>query len=429
MSHAYRIREIAVQAGLSERTVDRVLNKRGGVRASTVREVQQAITDLDRQRSQLRLGGRTFIVDVVIQAPERFSSAVRDALEAELPSLRPAAVRCRFHFRETCPTEALVAMLDRIRTRGSQGVILKAPDLPEIIAACSRLIRAGIPVVTLVTDLPGSERVAYIGMDNRAAGATAAYLMGQWLGEQPGNILVTLSRDFFRGEEEREMGFRSAMRSRYPNRHLIEIDNSDGLDESMRGLVLAALKTDPDINAVYSIGGGNMAIVEAFAATGRRYSVFIAHDLDQDNTRLLRGGRVSAVLHHDLNQDMRRACPHHHAGAQGATRSCTPMALEHPRHHAVQHARAGSLRALNCGGPPHRRLPAAQADRVAVGVGEHAHPRLGCDFARGAPLGCAGREQGCAGCVEILDVGVGHRTAGHLAWSQATSKPSTLYPT
>ena len=308
MGHPYRIREIAVQAGLSERTVDRVLNARGGVRASTAREVQQAIADLERQRSQLRLGGRTFIIDVVVQAPERFSSAVRDALEAELPSLRPAAVRSRFHFRETWPTEELVAALDRIRRRGSQGVILKAPDLPEIITACWRLVRAGIPVVTLVTDLPASQRVAYIGMDNRAAGATAAYLMGQWLGDRPGNVLVTLSRDFFRGEEEREMGFRSAMRSRYSNRHLVEIDNSDGLDETMRGLVLAALETDPDINAVYSIGGGNMAIVEAFASTGRTYSVFLAHDLDQDNTRLLRSGRISAVLHHDLNQDMRKAC-------------------------------------------------------------------------------------------------------------------------
>jgi LacI family transcriptional regulator, galactose operon repressor len=308
VGHPYRIREIAMQAGLSERTVDRVLNDRGGVRASTVREVQQAITDLDRQRSQLRLGSRTFIVDVVMQAPERFSSAVRDALEAELPSLRPAAVRCRFHFRETCPAEELVAMLDRIRMRGSQGVILKAPDLPEIITACWRLTRAGIPVVTLVTDLPGSQRLAYVGMDNRAAGATAAYLMGHWLGDRPGNVLVTLSRDFFRGEEEREMGFRSAMRSRYPNRRLVEIDNSDGLDETMRGLVLAALETDPDINAVYSIGGGNMAIVEAFASIGRTYAVFVAHDLDQDNTRLLRSGRISAVLHHDLNLDMRRAC-------------------------------------------------------------------------------------------------------------------------
>jgi LacI family transcriptional regulator len=308
LGHPYRIREIAVQAGLSERTVDRVLNKRSGVRASTVREVQQAIADLDRQRTQLRLGGRTFIIDVVMQAPERFTSAVRNALEAVLPSLRPAAVRSRFHFREICPTDELVATLDRIRTRGSQGVILKAPDLPEMVAACSRLAGAGIPVVTLVTDVPASQRLAYIGMDNRAAGATAAYLMGQWLGDRQGNILVTLSRDFFRGEEEREMGFRSAMRSRYPDRSLVEIDNSDGLDETMRGLVLAALESDPAINAVYSIGGGNMATVETFASAGRSYSVFIAHDLDQDNTRLLRGGRISAVLHHDLSQDMRQAC-------------------------------------------------------------------------------------------------------------------------
>jgi LacI family transcriptional regulator len=308
LGHPYRIREIAVQAGLSERTVDRVLNNRGQVRESTAREVQQAIADLDRQRSQLRLGGRTFMIDIVMQTPQRFSSAVRDALEAELSSLRPAAVRARFHFRETGPLEDLVATLDRIRSRGSHGVILKAPDVPEIITACWQLVRAGIPVVTLVTDLPGSQRLTYIGMDNRAAGATAAYLLGQWLGDRPGDVLVTLSREFFRGEEEREIGFQGAMRTRYPDRAMIEIDNSDGLDETMRGLVLTALDTNPNIGAVYSIGGGNLAIVEAFAARQRTYSVFIAHDLDQDNTRLLREGRISAVLHHDLRQDMRQAC-------------------------------------------------------------------------------------------------------------------------
>ena len=231
--------------GLSERTVDRVLNNRGQVRESTAREVRQAIADLDRQRSQLRLGGRTFMIDVVMQTPQRFSSAVRDALEAELPSLRPAAVRSRFHFRETGAIEDLVATLDRIRSRRTHGVILKAPDVPEIITACWRLIRAGIPIVTLVTDLPGSQRLAYIGMDNRAAGATAAYLMGQWLGDRPGDVLITLSRGFFRGEEERETGFQGAMRSRHPDRAMIEIDNSDGLDETMRGLVLAALDTNP----------------------------------------------------------------------------------------------------------------------------------------------------------------------------------------
>ncbi len=308
MGHPYRIREIAMQAGLSERTVDRVLNNRGGVHPSTVREVQQAVADLDRQRSQLRLSGRTFMVDLVMQAPRRFSSAVRDALEAELPSLNPATVRARFHFRETGPVDDLVATLDRIRSRRTHGIILKAPDVPEIVTACWRLRAAGIPVVTLVTDLPTSQRLAYVGMDNRAAGTTAAYLINQWLGDRTGAILVTLSRGSFRGEEDREVGFRNAMRTRQPDRSLIEIDNSDGLDQTMRGLVLAALDTDPQINAVYSIGGGNNAIVDAFAARRRTCAVFIAHDLDQDNTQLLRDGHISAVLHHDLNQDMRRAC-------------------------------------------------------------------------------------------------------------------------
>ena len=59
---------------------------------------------------------------------------------------------------------------------------------------------------------------------------------------------------------------------------------------------------------MYSVGGGNRATLEAFDGLGRKCAVFIAHDLDHDNTRLLRERRLSAVLHHDLRQDMRRAC-------------------------------------------------------------------------------------------------------------------------
>jgi LacI family transcriptional regulator len=308
MSHPYPIREIARQSGLSEATIDRVLNQRPGVRASTVASVQQAIADLDRQSSQLRLSGRSFIVDIVMHTPDRFSAAVKAALEHELPSLRPATIRSRFHFRETARPADIAKTLDDIRNRGSRGVILKAPDVPEISAAVARLHNSGIPVVTLVTDLPLSRRVAYVGIDNRAAGATAAYLIDRLLADKPGDILIALSRSAFRGEEEREIGFRATLRERGVARRLIEATDTDGIDATVGATTTRILREHPDITAVYSIGGGNRAILDAFDMFNRRCEVFIAHDLDRDNRQLLAQERITAVLNHDLQRDMRRAC-------------------------------------------------------------------------------------------------------------------------
>jgi LacI family transcriptional regulator len=304
----HRVTDIAAQAGLSRATVDRVLHGRAGVRAATVAQVEQAIAALDRQRSQVHLSGRTFLVDLVMQAPDRFASAVRRALESELPALRPAVFRARFHLSEESDPARAASLLAGIGRRGSDGVILKAPDHPRVVEAVDALVAAGVPVVTFVTDVPFSRRLAYVGLDNRAAGATAAYLVTRLAGLGPGGVLVTLSSSSFRGEEDREVGFRATLRDLAPTWTVHEVTDTDGLDATMLSAVRAALAEEPTIRAVYSIGGGNTATLAAFEALGRTQDVFVAHDLDGDNRALLRTARISVVLHHDLRADMRRAC-------------------------------------------------------------------------------------------------------------------------
>ncbi len=88
-----------------------------------------------------------------------------------------------------------------------------------------------------------SSRCGYVGIDNHGAGVTAAYLMRQWLGPAPSDVLITLSRTVFRGEGEREVGFRSALRG--SGLAIVEVSDSDGIDATNERLVLEALEQHP----------------------------------------------------------------------------------------------------------------------------------------------------------------------------------------
>lgn len=308
MKQDFPLKEIAYQAGVSLATVDRVVHGRGGVRRSTSDRVLAAMGELKRQSDAALQSGRRFTIDIVMEAPHRFSQSVRSAFEAEMPAMRPASFRSRFHMAETMEEEQICVLLDRIRKRGSHGVVLKAPDRIRIAEAIDRLVRSGIPVVTLVTDVPGSRRLAYIGLDNHEAGRTAAYFISGFLGDQKGCVLVSMSSALFFGEQERENGFREGMAAVGPSREILTVSEGFGKDRTTGKQVASLIERNRDIRAVYSIGGANRAIINAFRSANLACRVFVAHDLDTDNLDLLEQGDLSLVIHHDLRRDARAAC-------------------------------------------------------------------------------------------------------------------------
>jgi len=307
MTHRFPIKEIARQSGLGTATVDRVLNNRAHVSPQTRARVQAALVELEVQEQQLAAKGRRLFVDFVVEAPLRFSRQIRSATEAVLPTLSGAVFRPRFLFQERMSEEDVIRHLVRIRSRGSQGVVLKARDIASVRKEVEVLSTKGIPVVTLVTDLPKSRRKAYVGIDNAQAGKTAAYLLAKEMRGKTGVVLTTRSQVDFQGETERFDHFRAQILALRPDYRILEVVGGAGLVGETRHRLRDALDGSRDIAGIYSMGGGNLAILDVLKDEGVARCPFVAHDMDDDNVALLKQGQIDFVLKHDLEADMERA--------------------------------------------------------------------------------------------------------------------------
>lgn len=300
----FTLKQIADQAGVSKATVDRALHNRGAVHRQTQRRITQAINDLELQERTSLATGRSVPIDIIMHTPDRFSRLVATALVNEMSHFSPFKLKLRFHNFEKISIAEMKKLMLRCAS-DSYGIVLKAENNKSLAQTIEELQKRRVPVVTLVTDIPLSPRINYVGMDNLSAGRTAAYLVSRWLKSVTTQVAVVLSSQNFLGEKERVEGFFDALSWMAPGVKPIVISEGYGMDEPTYEVVTQALETYPALGAVYCVGGGNAAIRQAFEAASRDIAVYIGHDLDDENRLLLQNGQLDAVIQHDLHHDAR----------------------------------------------------------------------------------------------------------------------------
>ena len=166
-----RIIDIAMQAGVSTATVDRVLNRRDVVSKKTIDRVNEAIELLSGSSSRPRIipsvsAGLT--VDVVIS---KFAGFANDLLTQGFQECaEEAGIKLNMIYPSEMTPQGYVSALESCLARKSSGVILQALDHQSVRDMVGALGEAGVPVVTILTGLPGSEVLGYVGLDrcNRA---------------------------------------------------------------------------------------------------------------------------------------------------------------------------------------------------------------------------------------------------------------------
>lgn len=305
------VHDIAAEAGVSLATVDRVLNGRPGVRRQTVEKVENAVRALGYIRDVTAANlARQRVYPLVFVIPGGPNSFLRNLeMEARAAIERSQTERTAIRIETVPPFDAsaIVRVLDGLDPATVSGVALVANDTPDVRDAVERLIDHGVHVATLVSDLPGSRRIHFCGIDNVAAGRTAAGLIGRFCADRSGKVLVIAGSLKLSDHNDRASGFAAVLDTEFPDLEIVGPMESNDDADRVREIASQALEADQEIAAIYNLGAGNRGLIEALSAQAGRKLAVVAHEVTGHSRQALADGLFDAVINQDCGHEVRSA--------------------------------------------------------------------------------------------------------------------------
>jgi LacI family transcriptional regulator len=330
-------------SGSSKATVDRVLHGRAGVHPRTRDRVHQALDQLDAEY-ELRIVKPSDVSSVsrpsqrigfIIQAGQAFTESFLATIEKQPSSQRIGELKGLGAASDQELIEAI-----RGWAGDFDGLAIVCKNVPLIVDELKRLRQTGARVLALVSDIESSARSAYLGIDNRAAGNVAAYLMGRHLdGRSDARVAVVVGSFSYRCHEDREIGFRSIMRQHFESVEVLEVIKGEDSDEATYDAARKLLQATPNIIGVYNVAGGNRGLAQAVDELRPAYRpVYITHELNRVTEPLLRAGRIDYLIVQDLDEIVRRAA-----------QFLREISIDDRNVHALEHMRFHLLTQFNIG--------------------------------------------------------------------------------
>ena len=304
------VHDIAREAGVSLATVDRVLNARPRVREQSVKLVQAAVEKLGyvRDVSAANLAKRREyrFAFVIPDNKSQFVSTIRDGLADVGKAPGPDRISVEAILAPTDDPNATARILLGLIVEKFHGVAIMCPETPQVRDAVTRLKQAGIAVVAIISDLPSSARDRFVGVDNVAAGRTAGALMGRFLDQKRGKVLVISGSLASRDSIERRYGFDSIMAERFPTLDVLPTIESRNDSHRLIAIVRQVLTDHNDVIGIYALGSGNAAILDVLRATDTiRNATVIMHELTPITRAALEAEEVDVVIMQNVGHIIR----------------------------------------------------------------------------------------------------------------------------
>lgn len=304
-------KDLAKAAGVSRATVDRVLNGRDGVKQKTVDRVNQAIKDLgfvrNLQAANLAKSQSYRFVFALPRSGDQFlERIVQHIAEAEQIFVTDHII-CDVHHIDENDPHSISDFLDTLTSDEVTGVAIMSPETPQVRDAITRLQNRGVATLPFISNQTMMD-ADWVGIDNRAAGATAALMLGQFIGQRTGSIMVIAESMQSRDSLERRLGFDDEMNSNFAHLRVLPSLETYANEERANDIIASSLSNNNDTVGIYVMASearGPLSILEHLNIDPSITKV--AHERTSFTEQALRSKKLDGVIAQDAGHLVRSA--------------------------------------------------------------------------------------------------------------------------
>lgn len=295
---AITAKEIARLAGVSRGTVDRALKDRPGISDETKQRILEIAKQYDYKPNiigkALVYSGKPIKVPVILNSiGNPFFDDVKAGISAARDEYSGYGFETElFEFKGYGP-EKLIKLLDELPEETSQ-LVLTPICCKEVEERLRQLLKKGVRIIMLSSELEGLDGAVYVGCDYYKSGCIAGRLTGL-LSNGSAKLYIMTGSAHHKGHAQRVEGIRSVIENDYPEIEIVGVSESNDDDETAYSAMKNALEIHPELDFVYIAAAGVNGTLQALKERGSHARVCTFDDPPITREALL-GGEVLATI-------------------------------------------------------------------------------------------------------------------------------------
>ena len=191
-------------------------------------------------------------------------------------------------------TAGQARQLDEVIARRPAGIMIFPGDPATLAPGVERAVEAGIPVTTVIGDIPESPRSCFLGIDGFEAGKVGGEMLAQAIGGKGKVLLGTFPAP---STLERVEGYKAIFKEKYPDIEVVDTVNDRADPSYAPTAYLQGIQANPDIVGIGGTDGdsGKGAAI-AVNEAGRKDIKIVAMDRNDDMLAYIEDGTIHGAV-------------------------------------------------------------------------------------------------------------------------------------